>query len=263
MRDERKFESPGRFEGAHSARRAACAERYFRRRACLDHSAPGGGLIWASASSSSTGFSIVLIDLLLAGDNALVIAMAVRSLPSPRAAHRHRLRRGAGGGFARGAHLRGGQLLIIEFLKLAGGLFVLWIAWKVLGDACEPPDTVRRPSGCCRPIWYVVFADLTMSTDNILAIAGASNGHFGLIVFGLCLSIPFVVFSSNLLADLMNRYPVTIYLGAGILGQVGGDMVLTDPSLVRALHPASALRYGIEAAVAAALLAVGWLRARR
>ncbi len=209
------------------------------------------------------GLRIVVIDLLLASDNALVIALAVRSLP------RKERRVGTACGAALAVLLRvaltfvAARLLTIEYLKLAGGLFVLWIAWKVLGDVCEPPDAAPAPKRLLQAIWYVVFADLTMSTDNILAIAGASNGHFGLIVFGLALSIPFVVFSSNLLADLMNRFPVTIYLGVGILGQVGADMVLTDPSLVRALHPSAALRWAIEAAVVAALLVAGWWRSRR
>jgi len=209
------------------------------------------------------GLRIVVIDLLLASDNALVIALAVRSLP------RRERRVGTACGAALAVLLRialtvvAARLLTIEYLKLAGGLFVLWIAWKVLGDVSEAPDAAPAPKRLLQAIWYVVFADLTMSTDNILAIAGASGGHFGLIVFGLCLSIPFVVFSSNLLADLMNRFPVTIYLGVGILGQVGADMVLTDPSLVRALHPGAALRWGIEGAVVAALLVAGWAKSRK
>jgi predicted tellurium resistance membrane protein TerC len=98
-------------------------------------------------------------------------------------------------------------LLDIQFVKMAGGAFVLWIAVKVLVDASDPPDSVPVPKRLVQAIWYIVFADLTMSTDNILAIAGASNGHIELIVFGLCLSIPFVVLSANLLASLMDRYP--------------------------------------------------------
>lgn len=209
------------------------------------------------------GLRIVLIDLLLAGDNALVIAMAVRSLP-PR---ERRIGIICGSAFA--VLLRvaltavAARLLMVEYLKLAGGLLVLWIAWRVLGDVSEPPGTTAVPKRLLQAIWYVVFADLTMSTDNILAIAGASGGHFGLIVFGLCLSIPFVVFSSNLLADLMNRFPATIYLGVAILGQVGADMALTDPAVVRVLNPSNGLRHGIEAAVIVALVAAGRLRAKR
>jgi predicted tellurium resistance membrane protein TerC len=108
-----------------------------------------------------------------------------------------------------------------------------------------------------RAIWYIVFADLTMSVDNILAIAGAAHGHIGLIVFGLGLSIPFVIFSANLLADLMDRFPVLIYLGVAILGKVGGDMILEDRFAVRALHASDPIRYLVDAALIAVLLLAG------
>jgi len=102
-----------------------------------------------------------------------------------------------------------------------------------------------------------VIADLTMSVDNILAIAGASNGHLVLIVFGLCLSIPFVVFSANLLAELMDRYPVTIYLGAAILGRVGGEMILTDPVTERLLHPSDMARYIVDGVLIVGIIVIG------
>jgi YjbE family integral membrane protein len=200
---------------------------------------------------------IVFIDLLLAGDNALVIAMAVRSL-----APRER-RIGTICGAAVAVVLRvaltfvAAKLLDIQFVKMAGGAFVLWIALKVLIDASDPPDSVPVPKRLVQAIWYIVFADLTMSTDNILAIAGASNGHIELIVFGLCLSIPFVVLSANLLASLMDRYPLTIYLGAGILGRVGGDMILTDGFIVRLLHPSDTARYIVDGVLAVALMVGG------
>jgi YjbE family integral membrane protein len=149
------------------------------------------------------------------------------------------------------------KLLDIQFLKMAGGVLVLWIATKVLVDASDPPDSVPAPKKMVQAIWFIAFADLTMSTDNIIAIAGASNGHLELIVFGLCLSIPFVVLSANLLASLMDRYPLIIYLGAGILGRVGGDMILTDNFIVRSLHPSDTVRYMVEGVLAAALMIGG------
>ena len=168
-----------------------------------------------------SGLSLVLIDLLLAGDNALVIALAVRSLPQ------HERRIGLIGGASAAVVLRvaltavAARLLTVPYLQIAGGLLILWIALKVLIDASTPPDQALAPKRFWQAIWYIVVADLTMSTDNVLAIAGASQGNFWLIAFGLAVSIPFVVLSSNLLSKLMDRFPALIYLGAGILGQGG------------------------------------------
>jgi YjbE family integral membrane protein len=208
------------------------------------------------------GLSIVLIDLLLAGDNALVIALAVRSLP-PR-----QRRWGIGLGAALAVVLRvaltalAARLLRLEYLQMAGGLFVLWIAWKVLVDASDPPEHVPAARRLWQAVWYVTMADLTMSVDNILAIAGASKGNLGLLIFGLCLSIPFVVFASNLLVKLMDRFPLLIYLGVAILGKVAGDMVLADPVIVRWLHPTETLRYAVDAVLVLALVGGGQLRLR-
>jgi YjbE family integral membrane protein len=206
---------------------------------------------------------IVLIDLLLAGDNALIIAMAVRQLPK-----RERLLitvLGAAGAVAMRVALTfvASRALSVEFLKLAGGLFVLWIAFKVLVDASEPPAAASAPGQLLKAVWYVMFADLTMSVDNILAIAGASRGSFELIFFGLVVSIPFVVFSSNLLASLMNRYPALVYLGAAILGKVAGDMVMTDGFVARTLAPSRTVHAIIDGALAAALAIAGLLLRRR
>jgi YjbE family integral membrane protein len=204
-----------------------------------------------------SGLSIILIDLLLAGDNALVIAMALRALP------RHERRVGVVCGAAMAVALRvaltavAARILVLPYVQLAGGLLVLWIAFRVLADASEPPDAAPAPRRFWQAIWLIVFADLTMSVDNILAIAGASQGHVGLIVFGLCLSIPFVVFSSNLLADLMDRYPALIYLGAAILGKVAGDMMLEDPFLARVLHPSDVVRYLADSLLIATILVAG------
>jgi len=206
-----------------------------------------------------SGLTLIVIDLTLAGDNALVIAMAVRSLP------RRERRIGSAGGAAVAVILRVAltflttRMLTIEYVKIVGGLFILWIALKMLVDASEPPDSAPAPKRFYQAIWYIVVADLTMSTDNIIAIAATSKGHLGLIIFGLGVSIPFVVFSSNLLADLMNRYPILIYLGAAILGKVGGAMILTDPFAVRTLHPTDIWLYVVEGVLAVGVVIAGRL----
>jgi YjbE family integral membrane protein len=210
-----------------------------------------------------SALEIVAIDLLLAGDNALVIALAVRALPK----HERRMGIvcGAGGAVVLRVALTAmaASLLAVPYLQIAGGLFILWIALKVLIDASAPPDEAPVPVRFWQAIWTIVVADITMSTDNILAIAGASHRNFWLIGFGLAVSIPFVVMSSNLLANLMDRFPALIYLGAAILGEVGGEMILTDPLVVRAWHPANTTRYVVEGALALAIMGGGrWLAAR-
>jgi YjbE family integral membrane protein len=203
------------------------------------------------------GLSIVVIDLLLAGDNALVIALAVRSLP------KRERRIGIIGGAGAAIVLRvalttmAARLLNAPYLQIGGGVVILWIAVKVLIDASTPPDSAPAPQRFWQAVWYIVVADITMSTDNVLAIAGASKGNFWLIAFGLALSIPFVVLSSSLLSKLMDRFPALIYLGAGILGQVAGEMILTDPFVVDTWHPGNVVRYAVEAALVVAVIAIG------
>ncbi|MGB7760303.1 MAG: YjbE family putative metal transport protein, partial [Bryobacteraceae bacterium] len=154
------------------------------------------------------------------------------------------------------------RVLRVEYLRIAGGLFVLWIAWKVLGHAGNSPGRVPASRRLWQGVWYVTLADLTMSVDNILAIAGASKGNLALLVFGLCLSIPLVVFASNLLVKLLNRFPMLVYAGVAILGIVAGDMVLGDPATVRWLHPTDTLRYAADAVLVLALLSGDLVRRR-
>jgi YjbE family integral membrane protein len=205
------------------------------------------------------GSSIVLIDLVLAGDNALVIALAVRSLP------RKQRRTGMILGALAAVLLRiaitfvAVKLLDVEFVKLAGGAFVLWIAVKVFTDTEMPEQDAAKAGRIWQAVWYIVFADITMSIDNVLAIAGASHGNLALIVFGLGVSIPFVVLSSNGLVLLMNRYPWTVYVGAAILGEVAADMMLTDGFVTRTVHPSQALIVGIKVAAVALVLLLSQL----
>jgi YjbE family integral membrane protein len=203
--------------------------------------------------------SIIVIDLLLAGDNALVIAMVVRALP----ARQRRIAIACGAGLA--VLLRvaitvlAARLLRVEFLQMVGGAFVVWIAVKVLLDAGSAEPDAKPPAGLLQATLWIVLADLTMSTDNVLAVAGASKGNVGLIAFGLCLSIPFVVVSSSLLSDLMDRYPFIVYAGAAILGKVGGQMIVSDPFIAHILHPSAALGYGVEAMLAVGVVIAGRL----
>lgn len=209
------------------------------------------------------GSSIILIDLLLAGDNALVIAMAVRALPQ-------RQRRLASAfGAAAAVALRvvltiaAARLLGMEFIKLLGGAFIIWLAVKVLADASSEPATAPPRRQLLTAIWFIVVADITMSTDNVLAVAGAARGAVPLIIFGLCVSIPFVVFSSNLIAMLMDRYSAILYIGAAVLGKVGAEMICTDPFVIRTIHPGEGFIYGVEGVAIFGILAAGRLLSER
>jgi YjbE family integral membrane protein len=207
--------------------------------------------------------SIVAIDLLLAGDNAVVIAMAVRPLPPSMR------RRGIALGAAAAVVLRVAvtffvsQLLAVSFVKLSGGLLVLWIAAKLFGTGEVDRASARKAASTWEAVKLVVVADITMSLDNMLAVGGASGGSLVLLLFGLGLSIPFIVFTSDLLSRLMDRYVAIVYAGAAILGKVSAEMILTDPFTVAWLRPSRTLVYTMEAVFAVGVVVAGRLWARR
>jgi len=210
--------------------------------------------------------SIILIDLVLAGDNAVVIAMAVRSLP--RAQRIKGIFFGAGAAVVLRVTLTFfvAQVLLISFVKLAGGMVILWIAVKLFTVGEDGGSESDKEAGSLlQAIRLIVIADVTMSADNVLAVAGASHGNLFLLVFGLVVSIPFVVFTSNLLSILMDKYPVIILLGAAVLGRVGGEMMITDPYVERFFHPNKVLEYGIQIIFAAGVVVAGklWIKLRR
>jgi YjbE family integral membrane protein len=214
---------------------------------------------WAFISSF---LMIVLIDLVLAGDNAVVIAMAVRNLPPKKRTLGILL--GAGGAVVLRIFLTivVAQLINIKGLKFCGGVLIMWIALKLFIEGA-PEEGARKEA---KTIWQamitIMIADIVMSLDNMLAVAGASHGNNFLILFGLVLSIPFVVFTSNLLSKLMDRFPIIVYLGAMVLGKVAGEMIITDPYLQSFLHTGKTTQYIVEAVGAVAVVVVGkmWMR---
>lgn len=189
--------------------------------------------------------TIILIDMVLSGDNAVVIAMAVRSLPKK--SRRQGIALGAGAAVLLRVVLTffAAQLLRVSYVKLVGGAFILWIAVKLLAEQAEEANH-KEAASLWHALWIIVVADLTMSLDNVLAVAGASKGNLFLLLFGLGMSIPFLVVSANFLSTLMDRYPVIVLVGSAILGKVGGEMLMTDPTVVRLLRPSAPLQYGVE-----------------
>jgi len=208
--------------------------------------------------------SIVLIDIVLAGDNAVVIALAVRTLPPKQRLLGIALGSGVAVTLRVALTFVAAQLLAINYIKLVGGLLILWIAVKLLVDNTGDQAHGKEAKSLWQAVWLILVADITMSIDNVLAVAGASKGSFGLLVFGLGLSIPLVVFTSNLLAKLMDRYPVIIYVGAAILGKVGGDMIMGDRLIEERFHPEPWLVHAVESllAIGVIVVALAWRRRR-
>src|SRR5256885_1907267 len=176
-------------------------------------------------------FGIVIIDLTLAGDNALVIALAVRSLPKRQQFW------GRVGGTVGAVGLRlafiavATFLLRIPLLQLVGGVALLWIAFKLVRKETGAEGRVRQGSSLHEAVWIIIVADAIMSLDNVLAVAAAAHGDLTLVVFGIALSLPIVVWGSGMLALLMNRFVWIIWFGGGILGYVAGEMILKERHL--------------------------------
>ena len=209
-------------------------------------------------------FYIMWIDIVLAGDNAVVIALAVRSLPPKERLLGIALGSGVAVALRVGLTFVAMQLLEINYIKLVGGALILWIAIKLLLDNTGDKTHGKEAGGLWQAVWLILVADITMSVDNVLAVAGASKGSFGLLLFGLGLSIPLVVFTSNLLAKLMDRYRIIIYLGSAILGKVGGEMIMTDRLIAETFHPAPWVIHTVEASLALGVILAAkvWRRSR-
>ncbi len=221
---------------------------------------------------------IIMIDILLGGDNAVVIALACRKLPPKQRTL------GILWGTAGAIVLRviliffALTLLAIPFLKLVGAALLVWIGVKLLApDDEDEHANIQASDKLWAAVKTVIVADLVMSLDNVIAIAGAAESAGGdhklpLVVFGLLVSIPIIVWGSQLVIKLMDRWPVIITLGGMLLGWIAGTMAVTDPALAATdiapwmpkLEPTAALKYGAGIAGALLVFALGkWLAARR
>ncbi|MXQ53658.1 TerC family protein [Shimazuella alba] len=174
-------------------------------------------------------FTIVLSDLLLSGDNAVVIGMAARRLPNE--LRRRAILIGSGIAVVLRASLTtvATYLLHIPFLMTAGGLLLFFIAGKlVIGDANE--KTHVEAGGTFRSaIKTIIIADVVMSLDNVMAVAGAAHGNVWLVLFGLALSIPLLMWGSGFVARFIAKFPFILYLGGAVLGYIAGDLIIHDP----------------------------------
>ena len=172
---------------------------------------------------------IIMIDIVLSGDNAVVIALACRNLPT------EMRRKGILWGVAGAVTLRvlltafAVLLLDLPYIKLAGGGLLLWIGVKLLmPENGHGEEAIAAADNLWGAVKTIIVADLVMSIDNVIAVAGAAHGSLGLLIFGLAVSIPLIVWSSQIVLNLMDRFPVIVTLGAALLGWVAGGMMATD-----------------------------------
>jgi YjbE family integral membrane protein len=207
---------------------------------------------------------IIWVNIILSGDNAVVIALAARSLP------RHRQKQAIFWGAGVAVALRivltivAVKLLELPFLKLLGSAALLWIAVKLLVPEEDDGGEVQASTRLWGAIKTILIADLVMSTDNVIAVAAAAKGSLLLLALGLVISIPLVVFGATLLMALMQRVPLIITLGAAVLGWTSGAMAVTDPAVIEWVTAnAHWLQWGAPALAAIAVLAAGKALARR
>ncbi len=176
---------------------------------------------------------IIAIDILLGGDNAVVIALACRNLP-----HEQR-KKGIFWGVLGAIALRfiliffALHLLTLPYVKIIGGLLLLWIGVKLLLPDKHDHGEIEGSGHLLGAIKTIIVADAVMSIDNVIAVSAAAHGHMVLVIFGIAVSIPIIVWGSQIILKLLERFPIIVYFGGGLLGWIGGHMLMTDT----ALHP--------------------------
>ncbi|MEN9591180.1 MAG: hypothetical protein RLZZ481_2966, partial [Pseudomonadota bacterium] len=172
---------------------------------------------------------ILLVNIVLSGDNAVVIALAARSLPPQQ--QKLAIMWGSGAAIAMRIVLTifAVQLLTLPYLKLIGAVLLVWIGIQLLSED-EGEENVAASSTLGAAIKTILLADLVMSLDNVLGVAAAAKGSMPLLIIGLAVSIPLVIFGASLLLKVMERFPIIITIGGGLLGWVAGEMAVTDPA---------------------------------
>ena len=202
--------------------------------------------------------AIILIDLVLAGDNAIVIALAARNLPP------HLQKKAIFWGTFGAIAVRTAMTLIVVWLlkipglMVVGGAVLVWIAYKLLVDEGDGEENIEAQSSFAAAIKTIVIADAAMGLDNVLAVAGAAKGSMLLVVLGLLISIPIVVWGSTLVLKLMTRFPAIIYIGSGVLVWTAASMITNEPLVKEWFAERVALKWGIAIVSTALVLALGW-----
>ena len=206
---------------------------------------------------------IIWINIILSGDNAAVIALAARSLPPEQ--QRKAIMFGSGAAVVLRIVLTvvAAKLLELSFLQIVGGCLLLWIGLQLLTSHDEEEGAGKGTGTMMAAIRTILIADLVMSLDNVIAVAAAAGGNMLLLILGLAISIPLVIFGSTLMIKLMERFPVIVILGAGLIGWVGGETIMNDKLLHGFVEANPALHYLAAAAGAALVVGLGlWLQKR-
>ena len=199
---------------------------------------------------------IIWINIILSGDNAVVIALAARSLPPEQ--QRKAIMFGSGAAVVLRIVLTvvAAKLLALSYLQIIGGVLLLWIGAQLLADDEEGEGEAKEQGNLMAAVRTILIADLVMSLDNVIAVAAAAKGDEVLLIIGLAISIPLVIFGSTLMIKLMERYPVIILLGAALIGWVGGETIASDV----ALQDFASENHWFHTACAAAgaVIVIGW-----
>ncbi|RYF72367.1 MAG: TerC family protein [Comamonadaceae bacterium] len=200
---------------------------------------------------------IIWINIILSGDNAVVIALAARSLPP--AQQKKAVLFGSGAAVVLRIVLTvvAVKLLALPYLQIVGGLLLLYIGVQLLSDEDEEEGEGKEYGSLFAAVRTILIADLVMSLDNVIAVAAAAQGSTTLLVLGLAISIPLVVFGSTLMIKLMERFPIIVVLGAALIGWVGGETMVSDVSLRDVLAVNPWLHYAAAAAGAALVVGLG------
>ena len=208
--------------------------------------------------------AIIVIDLVLAGDNAIVIAMAARNLPA------HLQKKAIVWGAVGAIAVRSAMTLVVVYLlkipglMLIGGLLLVWIAYRLLNNSEGVDEHGQASTTFWGAMKTIVIADAVMGLDNVLAVAGASHGSYVLVVIGLLISIPIVIWGSTQILKLVERFPSVIYVGAAVLAWTAAKMMISEPFSKEWLSSQNpALEYVIQVVVVLGVLTSGFIRSRR
>jgi YjbE family integral membrane protein len=200
---------------------------------------------------------IIWINIILSGDNAVVIALAARSLPPEQQRKAIMIGSGAAVVLRIALTVVAAKLLAMPYLQIIGGVLLLWIGVQLLSEEEGDDDGEPKASNLMSAVRTILIADLVMSLDNVIGVAAAAKGDELLLILGLAISIPLVVFGSSMMIKMMERFPVIVIFGAGLIGWVGGETIVSDVALSEVLAANAWLHYAAAAAGAAFVVGLG------